>query len=197
MVRKQPDPVVELYVVVPREELLDHRVITLSVDIFFINGMPCLLTLSRGIKFVMAEHTPVRTANKLSLHLKRVLQVYYRAGVKVRYVLMDGEFEKVKQHMPKILCNTTAAKEHVTEEEREIRVVKERGRGIINTLPFTHVPKQVKIELVYFIVLWLNAFPAKNRISSNRSPRELIARWKMDYEKHCRVPFGAYTTIPH
>ena len=75
-----------------------------------------------------AEHTPVRTAKKLSIHIKRVLQVYYRAGIKVRYVLMDGEFEKVKEHLPEIVCNTTVAKEHVVEAERE-RDTRRQGEG--------------------------------------------------------------------
>ena len=65
---------------------------------------------------------------------------------------MDGEFEKVKAELPSIVCNTTAAKEHVAEAERQIRTVKERSRGIRATLPFSSIPKRVKIELIYFIV---------------------------------------------
>jgi hypothetical protein len=108
---------------------------------------------------------------------------------------MDGEFEKVKAELPSVVVNTTAAKEHVAEAERMIRVVKERSRGVICTLPFTHLPKRVKIEIVYFITLWLNAFPVRNGISSRYSPRELILRWRMDYKKHCRVLLGSYCEV--
>ena len=66
-----------------------------------------------------------------------MLQVYDRAGFTVRYILMDGEFEKVKELLPTIVCNTTAPKEHVAEAERNARVVKERNRGVVNKLPFT------------------------------------------------------------
>jgi hypothetical protein len=45
----------------------------------------------------------------------------------------------------------------------------------------------MKIEFIYFIILWLNAFPVKNGISSVFSPRELLVRWPLDYAKHCRV----------
>jgi hypothetical protein len=45
----------------------------------------------------------------------------------------------------------------------------------------------MKIEFIYFMVLWLNAFPVKNGLSSVFSPRELLVRWRMDYSKHCRV----------
>ena len=67
----------------------------------------------------------VRTATSLSKHLTRVLQVYGHAGFKVRTILMDGEFEKVRNLMPCVECNTAAAKEHVSEEERTIRTIKE------------------------------------------------------------------------
>ena len=125
----------------------------------------------------------------------RVLRVYYRAGIKVRYVLMDGEFEKVKNELPNVVVNTTAAKEHVAEAERKIRVVKERGRGVICTLPFDYIPKRMKIEFIYFVTLWLNAFPVNNGISTKYSPRELILRWRMDYKKHCRVEVGTYCEV--
>lgn len=36
-------------------------------------------------------------------------------------ILMDGEFEKVKNKLPLVVCNTTAAKEHVSEVEHSIR----------------------------------------------------------------------------
>ena len=78
---------------------------------------------------------------------------------------MDGEFENVKAQMDSIVCNTTAAKEHVAKAERGIRTVKERSRGIRSTLPFSHFPKRVKIELIYFVAFWLNALPVKSGIS--------------------------------
>jgi hypothetical protein len=76
-------------------------------------------------------------ATQLSKHTKRVLEVYGRAGFRIRTILMDGEFEKV---LPTLECNTTAAKEHVSEVERTIRTMNERTRGLIATLPFSHIP---------------------------------------------------------
>ncbi len=62
-------------------------------------------------------------------------------------------------------------------------------------LPFSHIPRQMKIEFVYFIVLWLNAFPVKSKISATYSPRELILRWRLDYKKHCRLLPGTYCKV--
>ena len=110
-------------------------------------------------------------------------EVYGCAGFIVRTILMDGEFEKIKSIMPTVECNTTAAKEHVSEAERTIRTAKERIRGLLATLPFSHVPKRMKIEFVYFVILWLDAFPVKSGISQTISPRELLMRWRLDCKK--------------
>ena len=108
---------------------------------------------------------------------------------------MDGEFEKVKPFLPTLECNTMAAKEHVSKAECTIRTLKERTRGFMASLPFSHIPHRMKIEFVYYIVLWLNAFPVKSGISTIYSPRELLVRWKLDYKKHCRVLPGKHCKV--
>ena len=124
-VRRTPAPVVADYVAVPRALVEQNKVVTLAADVFFVDGTAFLITVSRQIKFITAEHVQVRTATSLSKHLTRVLQVYGRAGFKVRTILMDGEFEKVRNLMPCVECNMTVAKEHVSEAERTIRTIKE------------------------------------------------------------------------
>jgi hypothetical protein len=163
-VRRTPAPVVANYVVVPCGLVDANKVITLAADVFFINGMAFLLMIARRIKFVTMEHVPVRMALSLSKHLKQS-EVYGCAGFRVRTILMDREFELIKPSMPTVECNKTAAKEHISKAKQMIQTVKERTRGILATLPFTHMPKQMKIEFVYFMVLWMNAFPVKLEIS--------------------------------
>jgi hypothetical protein len=63
--------------------------------------------------------------------------------------------------IPILIVNTTAAKEHVSEVERHIRLIKECRRGILNTLLFKKMPQIIFIKLIYHVVLWLNAFPTK------------------------------------
>jgi hypothetical protein len=108
---------------------------------------------------------------------------------------MDGEFEKLKPLTPTIECNTTTANEHISEAECMIRTVKEQVRGLLAVQPFEHIPKRIKIEFVYIIVLWLNAFPVKTGILSKFSPCELLVRWQMDYRNHCRVLPGSYCKV--
>jgi hypothetical protein len=100
-------------------------------------------------KFITMEHGPVRTAKSLSKHLDQVLQVYKRADFDVRTISMDGEFEKLKDILPTIECNTTVAKELMSEAERSIRTVKEQIRGLIGTLLFDNIAQQTKIKFMY------------------------------------------------
>ncbi len=93
-VRRTPAPVVAEYVSVPRLLVETNRIITLAADVFFVDGTPFLTTVVRRMKFVTAEHVPVRTATNLSKHIAQVLEVYKRAGFVVRTILVDGEFEK-------------------------------------------------------------------------------------------------------
>jgi hypothetical protein len=105
---------------------------------------------------------------------------------------MDNEFEKVWPLVPGLNLNTTAAKEHVPKIKRRIRVIKEQGRALLNTLPYKKMPQLILIELLYHVVLWVNAFPSKSGISETLSPREIVLQHRLDFAKHCRAPFGSY-----
>ncbi len=183
------------YVAIPWQLVDANEALTCVADVFFVDGIAFLITESRRIKFVTTEHLPIRTAMSLSKHLQQVLLVYGQASFRVRSILMDGEFEKVKGLMPRVECNTTAAKEHVSKAERFIRMVKEQTQWIVTTLLFTHIPRCMKIEFVYFIVLWLNAFPVKTGILSTYLPQDILVRWWLDYKKHCRVLPGTYCEV--
>ncbi len=140
-VRRTPTPVVTDYVEVPRSLVELNKMVTLAADVFFVDGTAFLITMLRRIKFMTAEHVPMRSAKSLAKHIDRVINVYTRAGFIIRTILMDGEFEKVKAKVPRLECNTKAAKEHVSKAERAIRTVKERTRGLLATLPFKHIPR--------------------------------------------------------
>ena len=162
----------------------------------FVNSVPFLVSSSRNINLTTIKHAPSPcTADKLGFLLHRIINVYARAGFTVRTILMDNEFEKVRDYVQHTILNTTAAAEHVGDIERRIRVIKERCRGIICTLPYTSLPKIMVVHLLHHVVLWLNNFPVDKGVSSRFSPREIILRHKLDAKRHCRAPFGAYCEV--
>jgi hypothetical protein len=75
-IRRTPAPAVADYVTVPCLLLEQNKRITMAADVLFVDRMAFLLTLSRNIKFMMAEHVLVQTARVLDKHMEHVLQVY-------------------------------------------------------------------------------------------------------------------------
>jgi hypothetical protein len=161
----------------------------------FVNGVPFLLSVARGLYLVTAEFTPSRTAKQLAAGITWMMDLYAHGGFRVGTVLMDNQFKKLQNLMPILAINTMAAKEHVAEVECKIRLIKEQGRGILNTLSFKKMPRLMLIELIYHVVLWLNAFLAKSGVSETLSPCKIVYQHKLDFAKHCRSPFGTYCEV--
>jgi hypothetical protein len=67
-VQQAPAPVVMDYVEVPRSLVEQNKIVTLAADVFFVDGTEFLMTESERIKFITAEHVPVRTAKSLAKH---------------------------------------------------------------------------------------------------------------------------------
>ncbi len=78
---------------------------------------------------------------------------------------MDMEFDKVCNKLLLLIVNTTAAQEHVAKTECKIFSDKERTRSIVTTLSYPSLLKLILVELLHFIIMWLNSFPVKNGIS--------------------------------
>ena len=96
------------------------------------------------------EYLPRRnTAKQLANALRKVVFLYARGGFVVRHALMDMEFEKVKDLVPLVEANATAAREHVGLIERKIRYLKEKTRAVTSEFPFAWIPILVLIQTVY------------------------------------------------
>ena len=72
----------------------------------FVNSVPFLVSSSRKINLTMIEHIPHCTASKLGILLHQIIKVYARAGFMVQTIVMDNEFEKVKDHIQLAHLNT-------------------------------------------------------------------------------------------
>ena len=97
---RKPTRVVTDYVDIPRALININQQVTLAVDVMFVNLVLFLVSVSRTINLITIEHAPKRTATKLGNLIQQILQVYARAGFTVRTVLMDIEFEKLKDYVP-------------------------------------------------------------------------------------------------
>ena len=136
-VRQKPDKVETEETPIPRYFYGLHKFVPLTTDVIFVNGVPFLVTLSRNIRLFTVELV------KMTDYLVKVSKLYARGGFTVRTILMDQEFDKVKDKMPSLEDNTTAAREHVGEIKRSTKLVKERCWGTRAIMPF----QQILLEL--------------------------------------------------
>ena len=84
----------------------------------FVCGFPFLITYSRSIKYTTAEFILTRTAGQLPKCLMKVVYGYASGGFIVNLMLMNMKFEKIRDMLPMVEVNITAAREHVPEIER-------------------------------------------------------------------------------
>jgi D-aminopeptidase len=66
----------------------------------FVNRLSFLVSVARGLSLVTAEFTRSRTAKQLAAGITQMIDLYARGGFQVGTVLMDNEFEKLRNLVP-------------------------------------------------------------------------------------------------
>jgi hypothetical protein len=193
-VRRSTDHVEIAPTPVPSTLMSQYRNVIIGADIMFVNKLPFFVTISRYIKFGTAVLIADQKHDTLVKAAKDVYNIYKKRGFTLQTMLMDGQFEGVTGDLSEfgVTVNTVARGEHVPEAERYIRTIKERARCIYNTMPFTKIPGRMVAELIYYCVFWLNSFPARDGISNTLSPRSIVTGSHIDFNKHCKLEYGAY-----
>jgi hypothetical protein len=151
----------------------------------YVNGIPFLLTISRNLKFGTIEALPNRLEATLIAGLVSMVRVYKKRGFSVSLGLMDGEFDtpRIWESLAGkgVALDSTGRDKHVGDIECYVRTVKERMRATYNTLPFTHMPPHLVIEMAKQAVFWLHSFPRVDGVSDHMSPREIMTGQRLDY----------------
>jgi hypothetical protein len=113
----------------------------------------------------------------------------------INTLLADNEFQTLRDDVENegVQVHVVTKNEHVPEIERQNRVIKERARAIIQTLPYTDLPKKIRIALMKYVLFWLNNTPKGGQ---DLSPREMImGEQVLDCKNLCKLPFGAYVQV--
>ena len=131
-VREKPKRVDPQYTQIPRDFYRLHKFVTLVADVMFVNSVPFMVTQSQDIHMPTAKVLPNRKAPVLGRAITNICRHYCRGGFVVRLVLMDMEFDKIKEDLTAVEDNTTATWEHLGEIERAIRFVKEQLRCVVS-----------------------------------------------------------------
>ena len=193
-VRKKPEVVVSDYVEVPEELVEAHKGIILCADIFYVDKVPILLTLSKNLRYFTERYIPNENKDTLMDALDVTFAKYNRAGFEIKEFHADPQFECIRRELEKneMRVNICAAQEHQPDIERAIRLVKERYRALYHQSPYGMWPKLMIIRGIAQCVKWLNAFPPSGGLSPVYSPYAIVEGKAVDFDKHCQIPFGSY-----
>ena len=197
--RTTPKPVQGVQLKIPRDIMNMCKEVLMYADIFFVNKIPFLITLSAKLDFTAGYHLANRTVNNIFKAFLSVYKFYLRRGFRIVTVRADGEFaplqEKINEMPNGPRVNLTNKNEHVPQIERRIKVVKERVRAAKHGMPFSHLPKLLVIHTVLTAIRMLTFFPTKGGISEVWSPMMLLHGRRLNFKKDLALALGDYCQI--
>lgn len=176
---------------------------TLSVDIMAIKGDLYLIAVLNEIDLTLSHALENKRAPTVLKAITSILALCNAHGWTAD-VFCDGEAgiianETNIQEMG-VVITRAAAGGHVPKAERKIRVIKERTRAIICTLPY-NLPSALLKHVVSFAVTRINLLTTSSSFTTQdgTSPKEKFFGIKPNYKTDLGPPFGTYCQVhnPH
>jgi hypothetical protein len=174
---------------------LESKELHLHADVMFINEHAFLLGVFMPIDLtVVTSLEETRNKAKLRSAVEAQLNEVEKRGFSVPVLHCDNEFkdEQVEQAISNrnMVFNEVGPGQHEPISERKVRVVKERARAVLHSLPFM-LPAKLLLYLVLFVVFCLNIVPVKCG-GTYISPKEVMLQRKINYKRDLRFRFGEY-----
>ena len=193
--RRKPLPMVTDQVAIPPELYEAQQNVDLGIDVMYVNELPYFTSISKRIMYRTAQFIPSRTAASLYSSIDTVFRVYNTGGFTVTDIYCDNEFKPMMDNVKdelQVEMHYSNPDDHVPEPERNNRTIKERIRATFHRLPYKALPIPMMKRLVSESARKLNYFPSKHGISAHYSPRMIMHRETLDYDKHCKYSLGDY-----
>lgn len=161
----------------------------LHMDIFEVSGVSFLLSVMVPLHYTFATYLPGKSLEEMTSAVAGLLRLIQSKQFVIVKIVLDpeGGLDALKDVLP-VPVNTVAPGTHVPIVERRNRVVKERMRAIINSLPFSVAARFVRY-VVFFVVTRLNLIP-RAADGSRICPRERFTGQKAVYNKDLGLCFG-------
>ena len=178
----------------PAAELVD-KTLHMHMDVMYINAHPFLLGVYMPINLTVVT-TLEGSSRKQCIRAAVEEQLYMveQKGYTVTTIHCDNEFrdEQVCAAAANrsIDFNIVGPGQHEPVSERKIRLVKERTRAVLHSLPYA-LPSKLLRYLVLFVVFCLNIIPVRTN-GMYVSPKELLTGRKVNYKRDLRFRFGEY-----
>ena len=169
-------------------------------DIFFVDRVAFLLTVSRPLNYVICTYLKQRSWKCIFEAIATHKNTYVEHGYNVGTLRFDREKGVVclRDHLLNklgITLDTAAPYQKIPVAERKIRLVKERMRAEINNLGY-RINRTMLAYLPKYVARRLNSTTSRI-ISINVSPMELLTGRKVSVKHELKVGFGEYAYVHH
>jgi hypothetical protein len=199
--RRKPNQVVDASIELP-DELMDiHDEVTVSLDGMEVNSLKFVTTIAHDLYYRTAQYISKPVKSQYVKVLDELHSVYKNNGFVLGEIHCDNEFRPVMTDWaiskdPVVKISYANPQDHVPRAERNNRVLQERVRAMYHHMPYEHLPRILVKYLVMEAARKMNYFPARYGISKHYSPRMIVHKENIDYERHCRYAIGDYVLAP-
>ena len=162
-------------------------------DIMNVNGIKFMVTVVKPIGMTLCGKLNSADMNEVFRLLKGHIGTIKSRGFKIVEAYADPEFEPLTTTLGEVYSiklDVSGQKEKDPFAERTIRVIKERTRGIYNTLPYKLTHKLLSL-LVLFSASRISMVPSVSD-NTGASGWERFYGIKLDYKKNFKAGFGDY-----
>jgi hypothetical protein len=148
-------------------------------DLMFIDNLPFLVSVLEPLGLTIASPLASRSEAVLTQEMFNHLNV----AKSQQFIVSTLQEQGYK-------LDIAGPGQHVPVVERKLRVLKERGRAILHSLPFI-LPTSLLRYLVSNAVMGINMMPSLLCVDQT-SPREAFTGRKCDFKRDLRAAFGDY-----
>jgi len=163
-------------------------------DLMFIDGAPYAVMVIVPIHMTLVSKLRSKSSEEIYKCVAKQISNIRSKGFHVDIIRTDPEPAMVASQdlfgNMGIVLEVAGQQQAVPVVERMIRQIKERARGLYNTLPFK-VPSVLLPHLIQFCVSRINMAPTRTS-ADNLSPLEKYTGRKIDYVRTLRASFGDY-----
>ena len=170
----------------------------MHIDLLFVNGEAYMIALFQPLELAVAKKLKSQNQHDQWIALQSLMTHVTSRSLKIWRVRCDGESaihtDYIKRKLPEgIELDPTAGAAAVSDVERKIRTVKERMRGVINTLPYK---LSIRLEdwLLQSCLYYISFQPTVNT-NDLRSPKEKLTGLILDAKVDLRFGYGDYCQV--
>ena len=159
----------------PPSILERYGMVTLGLNVMYINRHPFILLVSKHIKYFQCIGAMNKSAKTFLSTIEKMKAEYMVRGFAIKIIYADRAFatceiELNKEGIQLLCCDTNA---HVQFVERGIRFVKERIQCVRSMLPsqIIRIPSRLMRELIVSTVKMINSIRREGGVPPVMSPR--------------------------